>query len=370
MKKLYLRIFSALVLGWVSACCFCVRAEADNGGVTTGKESFNAGELILDHVTDKHSWHICDWQGKKIELHLPVILLYQGELHVFSSEKFENENHTYNNFQLRTENPYKGRIVALETAPDGNRVVAAQRPLDFSITKTVFGMFVSCLFILLLFAFIVRSYRRNGENTPKGVAALFEPIYLFVRDEVVYANLGRKHGKRFMPYFATLFFFIFLGNLLGIVPFFPFGANVTGNISVTLVLALLTFVLMIGFSTKKFWAHTFNTPGVPMWMKFPLPLMPLIELMELITKPFVLMVRLFANMTAGHIIILGFVSLVLIFGANSAALGLAVSPITILFGLFADALELLVSFIQAYIFTMLSTSYLAGALGHGGEHGE
>ena len=368
MKKLYLKVLAVLVLGLVSACLFSLRAETEQGGPTAGKESFNAGELILDHVTDKHSWHICDWKGRKIELHLPVILLYQGKLHVFSSERFENERHTYKEFQLRTENPFKGRIVALETAPDGTRVVAAQRPLDFSITKTVFGLFISCLFILLLFAFIVRGYKRNGENTPKGVAALFEPVYLFVRDQVVYANLGKKHGKRFLPYFATLFFFIFLGNLLGIVPFFPFGANVTGNISVTLILAMLTFVLMMGFSTKKFWAHTFNTPGVPLWMKVPVPLMPLIELMELITKPFVLMVRLFANMTAGHIVILGFVSLVLIFGASNVALGWAVSPFTILFGLFADALELLVSFIQAYIFTMLSSSYLAGALGYEGEH--
>ena len=334
------------------------------------EESFNAGEMILDHITDKHSWHICDWRGKAVEVHLPVILLYEGRLHCFSSARFENPTHTYGRFQLRKDAPHKGKIVALEAGEDGQLRMAEKLPWDFSITKTVAAMMVSTLFLIVLFVFIVRNYKRRGEKAPKGVAALFEPVYLFVRDEVVYANLGKKHGDKYLPYLATLFFFIFLGNFLGIVPFFPFGANITGNISVTLVLALLTFLITMGSSTKAYWKHTFNTPGVPMWMKFPVPLMPAIELMEVFT--FVLMIRLFANMTAGHIIILGFVSLVLIFGQQSVALGWAVSPLTIIFGLFADALELLVSFIQAYIFTMLSANYFAGALAYepgGSAHG-
>lgn len=347
---------------------FLYAQETGQGNVGHAAEkSFNAGELILDHVTDKHSWHICDWKGKKVELHLPVILFYEGKVHVFSSSAFENPQHIHQNFQLRKDNPYKGKIVALETDEAGIQRIAAKKPLDFSITKTVFGLMVSCVVILILFYFIVRSYRKNEERAPRGIAALFEPIFLFVRDEVVYANLGRQKGEKFLPYMATLFFFILLGNLLGIVPFFPFGANVTGNISVTFVLAVLTYLITMAHSTKKFWVHTFNNPGVPMWMKFPLPLMPLIEAMELFTKPFVLMIRLFANMTAGHIIILGFVSLILIFGATATSLGFVVSPLTIVFGLFADALELLVSFIQAYIFTTLSCTYLADALGNPAE---
>ncbi len=328
------------------------------------QEVFNAGDMILDHITDKHSWHICDWKGEAVVVHLPVILLHEGKLHCFSSARFENSDHVYGSFQLRTESPHKGRIVALEKGSDGRVGIAERLPWDFSITKTVAAMMVSSLFLVILFVFIVRNYKKRGEKAPKGIAALFEPVYLFVRDEVVYANLGKEHGDRYLPYLATLFFFIFLGNFLGIVPFFPFGANITGNISVTLVLALLTFLITMGSSTKAYWKHTFNTPGVPMWMKFPVPLMPAIEVMEIFTKPFVLMIRLFANMTAGHIIILGFVSLVLIFGQQSVALGWAVSPLTIVFGLFADALELLVSFIQAYIFTMLSANYFAGALAY------
>ena len=367
MKRLFVR-FLGLLLG-LSAWVWAGRAAEERGnGAETGQaamqESFNAGDMILEHVVDKHSWHICDWKGKHVQVHLPVILWYEGRLHCFSSARFENPSHTYGQFQLRQENPCKGKIVALETGSDGQRRIAGKRPLDFSITKTVAAMMASTLLLAILFVFIVRNYKKRGEKPPKGVAALFEPVYLFVRDEVVYANLGKEHGDKYLPYLATLFFFIFLGNFLGIVPFFPFGANVTGNVSVTLVLALLTFAITMGSSTKAYWKHTFNTPGVPMWMKFPLPLMPLIELMEIFTKPFVLMVRLFANMTAGHIIILGFVSLVLIFGQQSVALGWAVSPLTILFGLFADALELLVSFIQAYIFTMLSANYFAGALAY------
>lgn len=365
MKGLYLKF---LLIGCLFALGMCTLvAQEREPEAASAKESFNAGELILDHVTDKHSWHICDWKGKKVELHLPVILIYEGKFYAFSSKRFENPQHTYGQFQLRKEDPHKGKIVALETNQDGIQQIAAKKPWDFSITKTVFGLMVSCVIILILFFFIVRSYKRNGEKAPRGVAALFEPIFLFVRNEVVYANLGKEKGDKFLPYMATLFFFILLGNLLGIVPFFPFGANVTGNISVTFVLAVLTYMITMAHSTKKFWVHTFNNPGVPMFMKFPLPLMPLIEAMELITKPFVLMIRLFANMTAGHIIILGFVSLVLIFGATSAALGFVVSPLTVLFGLFADALELLVSFIQAYIFTTLSCTYLADALGNPAE---
>lgn len=337
------------------------RTEARKGAQAA--ESFNAGQLILDHVLDQHSWHICDWKGKKVEIHLPVILLWEGKLHVFSSRNFDNPRHEYGPFQLRQENPYKGKIVVWETAPDGSRAMAASRPLDFSITKTVFGLMVSTLFLLIVFAFVVRSYKRDQENPPKGIAALFEPVYLFIRDDIVYPNMGKEQGDRYLPYLAALFFFILFGNILGLVPFFPFGANTTGNISVTLVLALLTFLITMASSTRTYWKHVFDTPGVPVWMKIPVPLMPVIELIEVLVKPFVLMVRLFANITAGHIVLLGFVALVLIFGSRSVALGYVVSPLTLLLGLFSDCLELLVSFIQAYVFTLLSANYFGGAMG-------
>lgn len=364
IKHLFLNSFICFFLVLAFPLRSAGQEEVLSAAEAVSRSSFNAGEMILDHVVDKHSWHIMTCGNSSVELHLPVILWHEGKFHVFSSARFEGPEHIYGKFQLRTAPPYKGKIVALETLPDGSRVISSRFPVDFSITKAVFALAVSALFILILFVFIVRNYKKREERAPTGVAALFEPIYLFVRDKIVYESMGKEHGRRYLPYLATLFFFILFGNLLGIVPIFPFGANTTGNVSVTLVLALLTFLITLGSSTRTYWRHIFNTPGVPLWMKFPIPLMPLVEFIEIFTKPFVLMVRLFANMTAGHIIILGFVCLIFIFGGQNPALGWAVSPLTLLFGLFADALELLVSFIQAYIFTLLSAQYFADALGY------
>ena len=164
-----------------------------------------------------------------------------------------------------------------------------------------------------------------------------------------------------MPYLLTVFFFIFFNNLFGLVPFFPGGVNVTGNIAVTMTLALFTFFITALSGNKNYWMHIVNTPGVPWWLKIPLPLMPIIELIGFLTKPFVLMVRLFANITAGHIITLGFMSLIFIFGDINPGLGYGVSPLSILFSIFIALLELLVAFLQAYVFTLLSALYLGMA---------
>lgn len=337
---------------------------AYSGGIDRQIKDFNAGEVILDHVADKHYWHILSWKGHDIELNLPVILFHEGRLYCFSSAKFHNPDHSYLNFQLRESEPHKGRIVALETLPDGTRGISATMPLDFSITKSVFGVMVSACVILVFFFFIVRNYKKRQGLAPTGIAALFEPVYLFVRDQVVYENMGKERGDRYLPYLASLFFFILFCNILGIVPFFPFGANTTGNISVSLTLALLTFLITMGSSTRHYWNHTLNTPGVPVWMKVPVPLMPVIEIIEILIKPFVLTVRLFANMTAGHIVLLGFMSLIFIFGNQMPALGWVVSPMSVALGIFADALEIFVSFVQAYVFTYLTSQYFASALGY------
>jgi len=191
-----------------------------------------------------------------------------------------------------------------------------------------------------------------------------EPVILFVRDDIARPAIGHKY-KRFMPYLLTLFFFILVNNLMGLIPFFPFGANVTGNIAVTLVLALFTFLITTFSSTKTYWLHIVNTPGVPWWLKFPLPLMPIVELMGVFIKPFVLMVRLFANITAGHIIVIGFFSLIFLFGEMNVAMGFGASVISVLFTVFMSFLELLVAFIQAYVFTLLSALYFGMAVEEG-----
>ncbi len=186
-------------------------------------------------------------------------------------------------------------------------------------------------------------------------------MILIYRDDVAKASIGEKKYEKYLPFLLTLFFFIFFNNLLGLVPFFPGGANLTGNIAVTGVMAVFTFIITTVSGNKNYWVHIFNTPGVPWWLKIPVPLMPIVELMGVFTKPFVLMVRLFANITAGHIIVLGFMSLIFIFGNMSPGIGYGVSVVSVAFAVFMGLLELLVAFIQAYVFTLLSALYFGMA---------
>jgi F-type H+-transporting ATPase subunit a len=191
---------------------------------------------------------------------------------------------------------------------------------------------------------------------------MMEAVILFIRDEVAIPMIGKDKYQKYFPYLLTLFFFILVNNLLGLIPIFPGGANVTGNIAVTLTLALITFFVVQFSSNKTYWKHIVNTPGVPMWLKLPIPIMPVIELFGLITKPFVLMIRLFANIMAGHIVVLGFLALIFIFGAIKPYLGIAISPVSVFFYIFMGLLELLVAFIQSYIFTILTALYIGMAM--------
>ena len=308
------------------------------------EQEFNAGKMIIEHVVDNHEWHIAKIGQTHISIPLPVILLYDGEIYSFWSSKFHNESHTYNGFTLKD-----NKIIAAE---DHEKTV-----YDFSITKTVFAILFSCLLLLWIFISVANRYKRNPKEAPRGMQSLLEPLIIFIRDDIAKNSIGEKKYERFMPFLLTIFFFIFLNNLLGIIPFFPGGANVTGSIAVTMVLAIFTFILTTINGNKHYWVDIVNTPGVPWWLKVPIPLMPVVEIIGIITKPFVLMVRLFANISAGHIIVLGFVSLIFIFGAISDALGYGVSVVSVAFILFMDLLELLVAFIQAYVFTLLSALY-------------
>ena len=323
------------------------------------EEGFNAGRMIIDHIIDSYEWHIMTIGHTHVSVPLPVILFHEGKLHVFFSSKFHHGHDAYKGFLIAQEGPKKGKIVKVK---EGTHEIDenAAAIYDFSITKNVFAIFVSATLIIVIFTSVARAYRRRAGQSPKGLQSLLEPIILFVRDDVARAAIGHKADK-YLPYLLTLFFFIFFNNVLGLIPIFPFGANITGNLAVTGIMALITFLITTFSGNRAYWAHIFNTPGVPWWLKIPLPLMPIVEFMGVFTKPFVLMVRLFANITAGHIIILGFMSLIFIFANIQSYLGLAVAPVSIAFGIFMGFLELLVAFIQAYVFTLLSALYFGMA---------
>ncbi len=324
-----------------------------------GAGKFDAGEMIMEHVVDNHEWHIAEIGNLHLTIPLPVILFYEGKFYCFSSGRFHNETNTYNGFKLENEGPHKGKVIYVG---DNNQNHTGKPVYDFSITKTVFAIWISVFLLILIFVPVANAYKRNKGKAPKGLQSLVEPLIVFIRDDIARSSIGEKHHEKFLPYLLTIFFFIFFNNLLGIIPFFPGGANVTGNIAVTMVMAVFTFVLTTINGNKHYWVDIINTPGVPWWLKIPVPLMPVVEIIGIITKPFVLMIRLFANITAGHIIVLGFISLIFIFGAISAALGLGVSVVSVAFMLFMNLLELLVAFIQAYVFTLLSALYFGLAL--------
>jgi F-type H+-transporting ATPase subunit a len=272
------------------------------------------------------------------------------------SSQFHHGHETYNNFRIEAEGINEGKIVELD---DKGEFLSL--PVDLSISKTVAGIFVSVIVLLLIFLNIGKSAKQRVNLAPTGMQNLFEPIILFVRDDVAKPAIGEKRYERFMPFLLTVFFFILINNLLGLIPIFPFGANVTGNIGVTMVLALFTFFVTTFNTNKHYWKEIYN-PEVPWWLKYPIPLMPIVELTGVITKPFVLMVRLFANILAGHLIVTVFVSLIFIFAQlMGIEAGLGVSVISVAFSVFMLLLDVLVSFIQAYVFTLLSALYFGMA---------
>jgi F-type H+-transporting ATPase subunit a len=316
----------------------------------------NAGEIIIGHIVDAYEWHIADWGNTHLTIPLPVILYDQGQWHFFMSSKFYHGKKAYKGFEIASEGMMKGKIVRQDA--NGEMV----QPIDLSLTKNSLAVFMYSFIVIMVFLSVAKAYRKRERKAPKGFQSLIEPLILFIRDDIARPSIGNKHYERFLPYLLTVFFFIFFNNLLGLIPFFPFGANVTGSIAVTGVLALATFLVTTFSGNKNYYAHIFNTPGVPWWLKFPLPLMPIIELLGVFTKPFVLMVRLFANITAGHIIILGFISLIFVFGQASAAAGYGISVLSVAMSIFINFLELLVAFIQAYVFTLLSALFFGMAV--------
>jgi F-type H+-transporting ATPase subunit a len=319
----------------------------------TGSEvNFDASTFILDHIADSHEWHILTrTNGEEIAIYLPVILYSKEKgLDIFSSRKLADGN-VYRGYKLEKEGDLQGKIVSVnnEGAVDEKNL-----PLDFSMTKAVIGMLCAAIIGLLLFISLSRSYKKSGISHPKGIQSFLEPVILFVRDDIAIPNIGLHKYERYMPYLLSAFFFILINNLMGLIPFPPpFGANVTGNIAVTFVMAACTFLITQFSGNKTYWRHIFAAPGVPFWL---LPIMIPVEIIGLFSKPFALMIRLFANITAGHIIVLSLICLIFIFNS------LSVAPVSIFFVIFMDFLELLVAFLQAYIFTLLSSLFIGMAI--------
>jgi len=323
-----------------------------------GHAAYNPGKMILDHVKDAHDWHILDYNGHAVSVPLPVIL-YDNGFHFFMSSAFEHGHATVeskgNYYKL-----FEGHIYNTDASGavsvDAKGKATNTAPTDFSITKNVFALLLGAFIIVLIFFTVAKSYKTRGKSAPKGLQSIVEPLIIFLRDDVIKPSIGKHYGK-FLPLLLTIFFFIFINNLMGLIPIFPFGANLTGNIAVTMILALVVFFVVNFSGNKHYWKHIFM-PDVPvgLWVL----LIP-IEIIGVILKPFVLMLRLFANITAGHIIILGFFSLIFIFGEKNIVAGYGSAIFSVIFTLFMSVLELLVAFLQAYVFTLLASLYIGSA---------
>ncbi len=305
-----------------------------------GSEKFDAGKVIMDHVTNSHGWHIAG----DLELPLPVIIYNktQKKWQVFSSSKFEHGHAAYLGFTA-----HQGKLTSTTN----------EEFMDFSLTKNGFSMFIGAALLLIVLLSVARNYKKRGVKSPKGIASFIEPLILFLRDDVIKPGIGKGYEK-FLPYLLTLFFFIFFNNLLGLIPIFPGGANLTGSVAITGILALITFIIVTVNGSKDYWMHIIWPPGIPFGLKF---LLIPIEIFGMFLKPVVLMIRLFANITAGHIIILGFFSLIFIFSEINEWIGSGVTVFSVAFSIFMSMLELLVAFLQAYVFTLLSSLYIGGA---------
>lgn len=358
-KLLLAAIFSGLFL-FFSGNLFAQgeHGESNNSGEEK-KEGFNASEVIFHHILDAHEFHFISWKGSDGEEHelaipLPVIV-YSKErgLATFNFSKL-HEGAVYNGYKSDEE----GKIVAVKEDGSADESVNLY---DFSLTRNVVQMLLALALLVWIMVSIGNSYKKGQGVTsaPKGKQSLLEPVITFVRDEVAKPNLGHKYEK-YLPYLLTVFFFILINNIIGLI---PGTANVTGNIAFTVVLGVISFVVIIFSSNSHYWGHILNPPGVPGWVK--VILVP-VEILGVFTKPFALIIRLFANMVAGHIIIICLISLIFIFAQISTGVAWGVSPLSVGFSIFIYFIEVLVAFLQAFIFTMLTAVFIGQAFE--GEH--
>jgi len=357
VKSLLVAIFSLLLTFSFTS----VFAQEHNNEITEQKESgskdFDADEVIFGHVLDAHEFHFMSYTGSDgtehvVGIPLPIILYSttRGKLSVFSSSKFHHGHEAYDGYKM-----------------EGTKVVAVdpnEKFYDISLTRNVVQMFLALILLVWIMLAVAKKYAR-GEGVlkaPTGYQNLLEPIILFVRDEIGRPNLGTRYRK-YMPYLLTVFFFILINSVIGLI---PGTANVTGNIAFTVVLGVVSFVIILVSSSKHFWAHTLNPP-VPMGVK---PILVLVELLSVFTRPFALIIRLFANMLAGHIIIICLISLIFIFGGLNKVAGWGFAPLSIAFTVFIYFIEILVAFLQAYIFANLTAVFIGQSFegSHDDEH--
>jgi F-type H+-transporting ATPase subunit a len=356
------RLFTALLLTFVLVFGMkstYAQEEAQHTAAVTTHEDAHAEaqpldikKIIFDHLGDAHEWHFFTVGHTHVSIPLPVILYSPTKgVSIFSASKFGHAGH----YQ-----PYEGYMMT-----EAGKIVAEDNTAvyDFSITKNVMSLIISVVLLLWIMLSVAKSYKKRGTMAaPTGLQNAIEPLITFVRDEVAVPNLGKK-ADYFMPLLLTFFFFIWINNMLGLI---PGGANFTGNIAVTACLALITFLFMIFKANRHFWSHLFNPPGVPFGVNI---LLVIIEVISLFIKPVALTIRLFANILAGHIIILSIISMIFIFAAMSSVAGWGFAPVSVAFSIFMFCLELLVAAIQAFIFTTLTAVFIGQSVDEG-HHAE
>lgn len=336
-------------------------------------KEFNASETIIHHVLDSHDWHLTDWPGE--DGHVTAIAIHLPWFFYDSEAGFQFFGSTHSMLESGRYVPYHEKPYVLKSGAqlpanfdghshlDENLLDKTASIIDLSPTKTVVHMILMALLVFFIFRAVAKGYEKNRGKAPSGIQSFFEPIILFVRDDIAKDYLGDK-AARFTPYLLTLFFFIWFSNVFGLM---PFSSNIMGNIGVTAALATLTFIMVQVNGTKHYWQHIFAMPGVPVAI---LPLMTLIEIISLFVKPVALMIRLFANISAGHFMVLSLICLMFILGEAGHNVGgaLSIMPLSIAFGIAIFSLEVIVAIIQAYIFTLLTAVFLGDALTSHDDH--
>ncbi|WP_459187065.1 F0F1 ATP synthase subunit A [Parabacteroides sp. APC149_11_2_Y6] len=336
------RLLWVTLLMWL---CFWATSYA-----VTEERNIDVQDIVFSHIQDAYTWHITEWNGKEIAI--PLLVLVKSEERgwdMFFSSHLHHGN-THHNYYIAAEGEHAGKVV--EKNSKGEEV----RPLDLSLTKNVWGLLISCSLLLFLVLYTARWYKKHPDEAPGGLVGLMEMAVSYIQENVIKEGIGMEY-KPFSSFLLTAFFFILINNLMGLIPIFPGGANITGNIAVTLVLAAGTFIAVNVFATRTYWKEVF-WPNAPIYLKLPIPIMPFVEFFGVFTKPFALMIRLFANIMAGHTIILALTCLIFITTSMGLAVNFGMTIVSVVFCTFMNCLEILVACLQAYIFTLLSANYI------------
>ena len=337
------RLIWIVLLMWL---CFLAPAHADSK-----KEGIDVQDIVFSHIQDAYTWHITEWNGKEIAISLPILVKSEERGWDMFLSHHLHHGQAHHNYYIATEGEHAGKVV--EKNSRGEEV----RPVDLSLTKNVCGLFLSCGILLFVVLRTAHWYKRHPNQVPSGFTGLMEMIISYIQDGVIKESIGKEEYRPFSSYLLTVFFFILINNLIGIIPVFPGGANITGNIAVTAVLAGCTFIAVNLFATKEYWKEIF-WPDVPMGLKCPVPLLPVIEIFGVFTKPVALMIRLFANMLGGHLIVLVLISLIFLFSVMGQVVLGVTTVFSVLFAVFMNLIHVLIGFIQAYVFMLLSTIFI------------